>query len=136
VQSGSVLVALSKTRFVTASGQTWEFDGRGAARVTDQHGTIDSYERMDLARPTLDQLRLLAGNYVSADADAAIDVDVDGQSLVLKRRPDTKIALTPLYADTFSGSIGTVIFRRDPSGRPEAFSVVQDRVWDMRFKRQ
>lgn len=133
VESGSALVPLSKTRFATTSRHTWDFDSRGGARVTDQHGTVDSYQRMEPARPTVEQLRLLTGRYFSDDADATINVDVEGQSLVLKRRPDTKIALTPLYADTFSGSIGTVIFRRDDSGRPEAFSVVQDRVWDMRF---
>jgi hypothetical protein len=55
---------------------------------------------------------------------------------VLKQRPDTTIALTPLYADAFrAGSLGTVIFRRDAGGRVNGFSVVQDRVWDLRFQR-
>jgi len=56
---------------------------------------------------------------------------------VLKRRPDTTIKLTPIYADAFSGtSLGIVIFRH-AAGRPTEFSVVQDRVWDLRFaKRQ
>jgi hypothetical protein len=56
---------------------------------------------------------------------------------VLKRRPDVAVTLMPLYADAFgAGQLGTVIFRRDGSGRAIAFSVVQDRVWDLRFERK
>ena len=50
-------------------------------------------------------------------------------------RPDTVIRLTPIYPDAFTGSIGTVIFRRD-GGRVNGLSVVQDRVWDLRFTRR
>jgi hypothetical protein len=53
----------------------------------------------------------------------------------MKQRPDRVIKLRPLYADAFSGSIGTVIFRRDASGRVNTLSVIQDRVWDLRFAR-
>ena len=35
------------------------------------------------------------GTYTSADAEATLDVRVEGQPLVLKRRPDDTIALTP-----------------------------------------
>jgi len=60
---------------------------------------------------------------------------VEDGGLVLKRRPDTTIKLTPLYADAFSGgSLGIVIFRH-AAGRPTEFSVVEDRVWDLRFKK-
>ena len=46
------------------------------------------------------------------------------------------IALTPLYRDAFRGSsLGTIVFRRDAGGRPVEFSVVQDRVWNMPFRR-
>ena len=60
---------------------------------------------------------------------------VDAGALVLKRRPDTTIRLTPLYADAFYGSIGFVRFHRDAAGKVTSFSVTQDRVWDMRFQR-
>ena len=62
---------------------------------------------------------------------------VEQGALVLKHRPDVTIKLTPMYADAFgAGQLGTVIFRRDGGGRATAFSVVQDRVWDMRFDRR
>jgi hypothetical protein len=44
--------------------------------------------------------------------------------------------LTPLYADAFSApQLGTIIFRRDAAGRVNALSIVEGRVWDMRFPR-
>jgi hypothetical protein len=136
VQPGTALVPRSAFSFVTASGQQWEFDRRGGARVADEYGTIDHLARVEQTRPSPDELRSMAGTYVSADAEAVIAVEVDGQGLVLRRRPDTKIPLTPLYADAFTGSIGLVLFRRGSGGQPDGFSVVQERVWDMRFVRQ
>ena len=53
-------------------------------------------------------------------------VDLDGSSLVLKRRPDT-IRLTPLYADAFESQLGIIVFRRE-GGRVTAFSVVPCRL--------
>jgi hypothetical protein len=62
---------------------------------------------------------------------------MDAGALVLKQRPERTVQLTPLYTDAFSGgSLGTVIFRRDTGGRVNALSIVQDRVWDLRFARQ
>jgi hypothetical protein len=62
---------------------------------------------------------------------------VDQGHLVVRRRPDTTIVLTPLYADAFDAKgLGTVIFHRDAAGRPVRFSVVEDRVWNMPFFRK
>jgi CubicO group peptidase (beta-lactamase class C family) len=138
VERGQALVAVSPSRFVTAAGQALDFDSRGAVRVTDEYGTVDEYEPVSKAKPTLEQLAQLAGTYASDEAEASMTAAVENGGLVLKRRPDATIKLTPLYADAFSGgSLGTVIFRRDAAGRPSELSVVQDRVWDLRFvKRQ
>jgi hypothetical protein len=61
---------------------------------------------------------------------------VENGALVLKRRPDVTIKLTPVYEDAFTaGQLGTVIFRRDATGRVTELHVVQDRVWDLRFSK-
>jgi CubicO group peptidase (beta-lactamase class C family) len=131
------LVSASGSRAVAASGATWEFDGRGGARVTDPFGTIDVLERVAPARPTVDELKQLAGTYSSDEAETVLTIAVDGDSLIAKRRPDTTLKLTPVYADAFSApQLGLVIFRRDASRRVTELSVVQDRVWDLRFARQ
>ena len=67
------------------------------------------------------------------DGHLFVPAAVDNGVLVLRRRPDTTIRLTPLYKDAFSGSIGTVIFRR---GTTMELSIVQDRVWDLRLTRR
>jgi hypothetical protein len=62
---------------------------------------------------------------------------VESGVLVLKQRPNVIVTLTPAYRDAFgAASLGTVIFRRDRAGRVNEFSVVQDRVWDLRFRRK
>ena len=85
--------------------------------------------------PTAAQLGELAGSYWSDEAEVVLTAAVDEGKLVLKRRPDTTIALTAIERDTFRGSIGTITFRRDAAGKVNAFSVKQDRVWDLRFAR-
>jgi hypothetical protein len=134
-ERGQELFATSATRFITAGDNTYEFDGRGALRVTDQYGTVDQLERVERASPTVDQLRALVGSYRSDEAETTFTVALDGSTLVMKQRPDRVIRLTPLYADAFSGSVGTIVFRREASGRVNALSVIQDRVWDLRFAR-
>jgi len=118
-------------------GRTWSFDGHGGATASDAYGTVEAYERVEPAKPTAEQLAQLAGTYTSDEAEALFVAAVEHGALVLKQRPDLTIALKPLYVDAFeAGSLGTVIFRRDAGGRATAFSVVQDRVWDLRFQRQ
>jgi CubicO group peptidase (beta-lactamase class C family) len=130
------LVPLSATAFVTPAGQRWELDAQGL-RLTDQYGTVDEYARMAPSHPGPDALQQYVGAYASDEAETELRASIDKGALVLTRRPDTKIALTPVYTDTFNGgSLGAVIFRRDSSGRVNALSVSEDRVWDLRFARR
>ena len=132
----TVLAPVSAIEFVTAAGQRWELDAQGL-RLTDQYGTVDEYARMASAHPTADQLQKYVGTYVSDEAETELRASIDKGALVLTRRPATKIALTPVYTDTFNGgNLGTIIFRRDSSGRVNALSVSEDRVWDLRFVRR
>jgi CubicO group peptidase (beta-lactamase class C family) len=135
-ERGQELFATSPTRFITAGDDTWVFDTRDGVRVTDEYGTVDTLERVERANPSIDQLRALLGTYSSDEAETKLTVAIEGSGLVIKQRPDRVIKLEPLYADAFSGSIGTVIFRRDAAGPVNALSVIQDRVWDLRFARE
>jgi CubicO group peptidase (beta-lactamase class C family) len=121
----------------TLRGRTWTFDGHGGATASDPYGTIEAYEHVTTAKPTPEQLAQLAGTYTSDDAEMTMTAAVEHGALVLKHRPDVTIVLTPLYPDAFgAGQLGTVIFRRDGRGHATGLSVVQDRVWDMRFERK
>jgi hypothetical protein len=131
------LVALAGLRFTLATGgPVIEFDGHGGARLGLENGTSDAFERVTAARPTAVELGALAGTYISDEAEVTFKVAVRDGVLELTRRPDSTIRLTPLYTDAFNSPLGTIIFRRDAAGRPIEFSVVHDRVWDLRFRRQ
>ncbi len=136
VERGVVLAAETATRLTTAAGARWDFDGRGGLQVTDAFGTVDTLALVEQAAPDAAALAAYTGRYTSGEAETTLTVEVDGGDLVVRRRPDTVMRLTPLYADAFAGPLGTVIFRRDGSGQVGALSVSQDRVWDMRFERE
>jgi hypothetical protein len=81
--------------------------------------------------PTAAQLAEFGGSYWSDEAEVALTAAVENGALVIKRRPDTVIALTATDRDTFRGSIGTITFRRDAAGKVNELSIKQDRVWDL-----
>ena len=136
ISNGPVLYPTSPTRFASASGDVLEIGSAGSpTRRTDEYGSVYTYARVPAAAPTVEQLREYVGTFASEDAEVMLKVELDGSSIVLKRRPDTTIRLSPLYADAFDSQLGTVVFRRE-SGRVNALSVVQSRVWDLRFTKQ
>ena len=73
--------------------------------------------------------------YYSGDAETVLTAEVVDGKLMLRRRPDTHISLTPLYADTFESSLGLIRFVRGQGGQVAQLSVRQDRVYDMRSDR-
>jgi CubicO group peptidase (beta-lactamase class C family) len=126
----------SAMRFLTMGRQTWEVDAHGMRR-TDEFGGVEEFGRVAPAQPTPQQLETYAGIYVSDEAETQLRAVVENGRLVLKRRPDTTIALEPIYVDAFSAAgLGTVFFRRDATGGINGLSVSQDRVWDLRFQRR
>lgn len=89
-------------------------------------------------RPTRDELASLQGTFASDEAETVFTLALDGNSLVLRRRPATAIRLVPTAVkDVFQAiTIGTITFRRDTSGKVTALSVGQDRVFDLRFDKR
>lgn len=137
VEGGPTFAAMSSTIFVSSDDTRIEMVAPGLIRLTTSFGTADDFQRVIFVPPALSALRDLEGTYVSDEAETTVSVAIDGESLVLRRRPNTALKLTPLYEDAFSvPMLGKVVFRRDPAGKPVEFSVVQDRVWDLRFRRR
>jgi CubicO group peptidase (beta-lactamase class C family) len=78
----------------------------------------------------------LAGEYYSPDAEVTLTVEVDGERLVIRRRPSLRLVLMPIEPDLFvAGPLGRVRFIRDGGGRVTELSVQQARVYDLRFER-
>jgi CubicO group peptidase (beta-lactamase class C family) len=133
----TMLVLTSGAQFIAPSRTTWTFDGRGGVRSVDAFGRVDTFERVPPARPSSEDLRAFEGTYDSGEAETTLTATVEGDALVITRRPDTRLPLTPIYADAFRAqALGTLLFRRDGTGRVTALSVIQDRVWDLRFTRR
>jgi uncharacterized protein DUF3471 len=80
-------------------------------------------------------LAAFAGTYRSEEAETVLVVKVEGDELVVLRRPGSRAVLRPRAADTFEGAAGTMVFRRNSAGQVTELSIVQDRVWDLRFPR-
>ena len=102
--------------------------GGATAGVTGAARTSPSSSPINLAE--------YAGTYYSDEAETTLTALVERDRLVLRRRPGTIIDLELVGNDAFRGSIGTVTFRRNASGKVEALSIKQDRVWDLRFERR
>ena len=135
---GATIQPVSGSAFRAPGGDDIEFSGQAGAmtmRVRKGNGTEDTWERVERAKPAPEALADLAGTYQSADAETTLTVVVEGGALKVKARPDRVETLSPLYADAFDSSLGVLIFRRDARRRVTAFSVVQDRAWDVRFDR-
>ena len=130
IQGRFPLFAQSAMRFLTPDGEELQLDARGM-RHTDLYGSVEELARVQPATYTDEQLAALAGTYVSDEAETTLTAVVENHALVLKRRPDVTITLTPTYANAFTADhgLGTVIFDRD------GLRVVQDRVWNLRFPR-
>jgi CubicO group peptidase (beta-lactamase class C family) len=86
--------------------------------------------------PTPAQLASYAGTYTSDEAETVFTIAVEGDALILKRRPDTHITLRPTVDDTFNAAagIGAIKFIRTGE-QVTGLSVSQERVFDLRFRR-
>ena len=98
-------------------------------------GVVPGMRRPDPFTPS--NLNELIGDYRSEEAEVAFTAGIEKGRLTLKRRPGVLIELEQTGTDAFRAQqLGTVTFRRNPSGAVEGLSIKQDRVWDLRFVRQ
>jgi CubicO group peptidase (beta-lactamase class C family) len=81
-------------------------------------------------------LAAFTGTFTSHEVETTWQILVEDETLVLLRRPGIRTALRAVEEDTFQGGMGRIRFHRDPvTGEVDALSVIQDRVWDLRFTR-
>ena len=76
-----------------------------------------------------------AGRFYSDEAEVVYEVSVDGDTVAVKRRPDTVVRLRPLARDEFDSPAGRLKFIRDTAGRVNEISLRGSRVFDLRFRR-
>ena len=128
------LTRVARHRFDAGGAYVLEFDGR-FLRVTDEFGTAEDYERVEPWKPGVEELKPIAGRYVSDELQLTVQVTMDGDRLIV-RRPGVTLVLIPVFPDGFQSGAGWVLVRRDAAGRVIGLSVNQERIWDLRFTRQ
>jgi hypothetical protein len=127
------LRAMGANAFAMNESTRVEFTASGVA-IKDAYGT-HVYDRVVPWTPAPGDLSAFAGEYSSDEAEASLAVAIEGDGLVIRRRPDDKFALKPEYKDAFDSDAGSVRFLRDASGRVTETSIGDSRAWDVRFKR-
>ncbi len=135
IARGPELAMVSGSQFTTPDGRTWTL--RGARLDAAGETGEDAYERVSRIDVDAAALAEYAGTYTSEEVETSVTVAIEQGALVVRQRPDTSLPLTALYADAFrNAEVGTIIFRRNAQGRVGELSLVQDRVWDLRFVRR
>ncbi|MCC7126257.1 MAG: beta-lactamase family protein [Acidobacteria bacterium] len=134
IDRGAALVARGSRELQAPNGDRWTLDGNARITITDTFGGTRLLERVQAWSPSADALRVFAGRYASDEIETELVVALNGSALEIHRRPDDVIALTPVYENVFTGRLGTVIFRRDATGRISDLTVSQDRVWALSFR--
>ena len=135
------MVPLSPTRFRLANGGGYVqaemgSDGRASSlRLLGADGDTVIYDAVQPASPTAAELAAYAGEYRSDEAEMAVRVEVVDGKLVIRRRPDTMIELTPAYPDVFVGAGGVLVRFIRHEGSVREMSIGVDRVRDLRFAR-
>lgn len=141
VEGGGELLPLSALRFRSATGQTHAtFDLKSARSPSSLRIMTSEGDTMTLARvaTAAANLRLAdyTGEYYSDEAEVTYTVEDKDGKLVLRRRPDVAMTLTPAYADAFTAQqLGLVLFRRDNTGKVTGMSFGLGRVRDLLLSR-
>jgi CubicO group peptidase (beta-lactamase class C family) len=124
------------TQYAHAVAESFLGDSLGAPPAAAASGTGRGSGQPGGFRPAASDLAAYVGRYTSDEAETAFTIAIDGEDLVLKRRPDTVLRMRPVEKDTFAvPTLGTITFRRS-EGRVTELSVKLDRVWDLRFQRE
>ena len=111
-------------------------DGRPiSGESVEPDGSVTRFVSEPAWTPTADELKQLAGDWYSEEAQAKITFSVEGTSAFLVNKPVIRLALQPLYKDHFLTPGYVVWFTRDRAGKIERMHVGTGRMRDMFFER-
>lgn len=137
----TVLFPVAENRFQSAHGTILQFDdastteGRPAVTLNPHSDNI-RMEPVAAFHPTEAELAEFEGSYRSDEAEATYRMVVREGELRIEDRWGEGRRLIPLYPDAFQTRGTTYIFRRDASGRIIEVTLSQERVWDLRFRKE
>lgn len=135
------ITAISARSFSLApEGTTYELrtDASGkvnAMRAVSMGYESDTFDKVERATPTRDEMQAMTGDYVSDEAETTLKVVLTSKGLEIHQRPDKVFTLKSTYVDGFECQLGSIRFVRDGSGHVSEMSLSDSRVWDLRLKR-
>jgi CubicO group peptidase (beta-lactamase class C family) len=141
IAQGAAMTPVSANVFIAGKdGPRAEFASDSSGKVVRLRMATEAdegnyYEKVEPAKPAAAELEVMTGEYSSDEAEVTVTVSLEHGGLVIHRRSDTSIPLTPTYRDGFSSSLGSVRFIRNAAGRVVEMSIGEQRVWDLRFRR-
>jgi hypothetical protein len=139
---GIALIPESPTVFAAARGGNRVLfaprrDGRYDLRVVTPQGDTVPADPVAEADTSRAALAAFVGTYYSDEADATVTVVTDSTgALEVRRAPDARARLRPLYRDAFGSLAGTLVFVRDARGRVTGMTLTVPRARNLRFRRQ
>jgi hypothetical protein len=133
---GSTLVPTAPGTFV-AGERKLVFEGNGFRDATPNGDTV--YERVEVAHPTDEELRSLAGQYESPDTGSPVTVALKDGRLTFAIASQPPLRMRPTFRDGFmieapGAGAASVRFLRDTGGKVTGLNVGDDRAWDIRFE--
>lgn len=129
LKDGSFLLGSALVRFVSAG------DGRTAGMEIEQGGEVIRMVPEAEWKPDVSELKSLAGEWFSEEAQASFTLLVEEGKLFLTQRPSTRAALVPLYRDHFLYRNAVMVwFTRNAAGRADRLHIGAGRMRDMPFE--
>jgi CubicO group peptidase (beta-lactamase class C family) len=114
-------------------------DDKSEEAVHTQGGSNLLLDRLPPFDPALADLEKYTGKYFSDELETFYTIVVKDSALVAEHRNLKDIKLSPTETDTFSGDIffmGEVAFKKDNSGKVNAFTVSNGRTKGIYFQRR
>ena len=139
-----LLTALSETEFLLdfAGAQiTFQKDKGGKVQqfVFKQGGSEQIAPRVELVKPTLQQLKEFSGSYFNEELNLLLGLEVRGDGLVLIPPEQSDVRLTSDEWDRFvSGArfFPLIVFQRDAQKRVTGLIIESDPIRDLVFKKK
>lgn len=126
------VMLLGNTRVKVTFGK----DGRPVSgESTENDGSITRFVADAFWSPTADEMKQLAGDWYSDEAQAKISFVIENGVPYIENKPVMKLKLEPLYKDNFSTPGYVVWFSRDKESKVELMHVGTGRMRDMLFQR-
>ncbi len=119
---------LSATRFAAESAPAVEIAFEGESLTFRRREDTQNFSRIEPWKPAMGELEKFRGRYRSDEILGSIEVDVEGDALVLRHRTLSPDPMKPTRRDAFTVDGLSLNFTRDAQGGVDGFTLDMGRV--------